>query len=209
MHHISKRKIQKLKDILSLSKKNHKLEILKQRTIKDAHIYCKINKLSGQVYGPLLESYIIKKEGMLKNSPSICAGDASLGNINVEIKISLGGERTHRNFNYVQIRPHHTIDYYLLTAYYLAESNLKNEGDLYIFLLHHSDMSKIISKHGQYAHGTNMCNGSIAGRVLRSSIHNNHNNLEYALRPKYDDTCWRELMPFRIDHTSPISKYFV
>ncbi len=36
----------KLKNILSLSKTNHKLQIMKQNNVKYAHIYCKINQLS-------------------------------------------------------------------------------------------------------------------------------------------------------------------
>ena len=53
--------IVKLKNILNLSKKNHKTEILLQQTLKDVHIYCKINNLSGQISGPLIENYIKNK----------------------------------------------------------------------------------------------------------------------------------------------------
>lgn len=45
----------KLAHILSVSKCNHKLQILKVPDIKTAHIYCKENLLSGQVSGPLIE----------------------------------------------------------------------------------------------------------------------------------------------------------
>lgn len=52
-----------LKLYLDNCKKNHKLEILKLQTLKDAHIYCKINNLSGQISGPLIEYYIKDKYG--------------------------------------------------------------------------------------------------------------------------------------------------
>ena len=43
-----------LRYILNLSKRDNKVEIMKQPNLKAAHIYCKINQLSGQVSGPLL-----------------------------------------------------------------------------------------------------------------------------------------------------------
>lgn len=43
---------QHLKNILARSNIDHKQEIIKQN-IKDAHIYCKINNLSGQLSGPI------------------------------------------------------------------------------------------------------------------------------------------------------------
>ena len=48
----------KLRQVLKLSRCNHKKEILKQSNLKTAHIYCKINNLSGQISGPLIEFYI-------------------------------------------------------------------------------------------------------------------------------------------------------
>lgn len=193
------RRIQRLEEILKYSRVNHKLEIVKQKTIKDAHSYCKIHRLSGQVYGPLLEHYIITKEKMIRNSPSLCFGDCSIDNLNIEIKTSLGGEKTHSDFNYVQIRPHHTIDYYLLTAYYLSELNVKREGELFIFLVHHSDMRKLIIDYGKYAHGTHLSNGKITDKNI-DQINRN----EYALRPKYDDIVWKALLPFQIVSTKSI-----
>ena len=50
--------IRQLQSVLMQSSINHKTEIMKEPDIKFAHIYCKINKLSGQVSGPLIEYYI-------------------------------------------------------------------------------------------------------------------------------------------------------
>ena len=79
--------IVKLKNILNLSKKNHKTEILLQQTLKDVHIYCKINNLSGQISGPLIENYIKNKYKMIKNNASLCVGDVTHNKKNIEIKI--------------------------------------------------------------------------------------------------------------------------
>ena len=50
-----------LQHILNQSNVNHSVEILKEESVKNAHIYCKINQLSGQVTGPLIESYLKEK----------------------------------------------------------------------------------------------------------------------------------------------------
>lgn len=56
-----KERIKRLKDHLNLIKVNHEEEIMKQYTLKDAHIYCVIHNISSQKYGPLLEKFIHKK----------------------------------------------------------------------------------------------------------------------------------------------------
>ena len=48
-----------LKHVLQMSKIDHKKEILQLQNLKNAHIYCKINYLSGQITGPLIENYIL------------------------------------------------------------------------------------------------------------------------------------------------------
>ena len=122
-----------LQNILELSKRDHKIEIMKENTIKDAHIYCKINNLSGQVSGPLIESFIKQKYNMIKNSSSLCIGDLQHNNVNLEIKVSNGGQDNNK-FNYVQLRLNHKCDY-LLTAYYIDQSNIDMLGELFIFRL--------------------------------------------------------------------------
>ena len=104
----------KLKFILDSSKIKHKTEILKQETLKDAHIYCKMNNLTGQESGPLIESYIKNKYNMEKNDPSECIGDLSSKEKNIEIKISNGGKENNK-FNYVQLRMNHNCDYIFIS----------------------------------------------------------------------------------------------
>jgi hypothetical protein len=220
----------KLRYILEMSKCNHKKEIIKQPDIKYAHIYCKVNRLSGQISGPLVEYFIQNKYGMVKNKSSLCLGDLNYtGNsrtlrglvgqrtpsfggssrclrklksrplrggsalCNLEIKISNGGI-TNNRFNYVQLRMNHECDY-LLTAYYIDNENLEDLGELYIFKLDKKQLRQIIYRYGGYAHGTVKKLGIITIDDLEDSL----NSKEYAIRPKYGDSCWEELLNFRID----------
>jgi hypothetical protein len=241
-----------LERLLIFDNINHNKNIFKQKSLKKAHIYCKINKLSGQVYGPLIESYIIKKYNLIKNKSKDCIGDcskvfnnelsedepywkdneeqssneliknnlesedepywkdneeeslkentleseSSLSMMNFEIKVSLGGMK-HSKFNYVQLRMNHNIDYYIFTAYYLSKENIKNKGDLYVFMICKNDLKNIILKYGNYAHGTLNKNGKRSFDTM-----NNDDKNEYALRPKYGDNCWKELLNFKVSNNN-------
>lgn len=203
-HKITDKEIEnyfKLKDLLECSKRKHSIEIMNEKTLKDVHIYCKKNKLSGQISGPLIENYIITKYGMIKNKSSLCNGDCRYNKTNYEIKISLGGNKTNKSFNYVQIRLNHDINYYIFTAYYLNEGNLLDFGELFTFLLNKDDMKKMISKYGMYAHGTK----KEYGEIKMEDLNDKNNMKEYALRPKYEDECWNDLLKYKFD----IDKYFV
>jgi len=177
----------------SLSNKIHIEKIMKLKTLKEAHIYCKLNYLSGQVTGPALEKYIKIKYKMSKNSASSCNGDLQCNKINFEIKTSNGGKENNK-FNYVQLRINHDCEY-ILTAYYIDHTNVDNLGDLYIFKLNKEDIKKLIVKHGGYAHGTT----EKLGKITMEDLNDIKNEKEYALRPKYGDKCWVELLNFRID----------
>lgn len=183
----------KLKHILDSSNINHKIQIIKQENLKEAHIYCKIHELSGQVAGPLIEYYIQNKYKMIKNKVSSCIGDLQSNKINIEIKVSNGGKE-HCKFNYVQLRMNHNCDY-MLTAYYIDYKNLDQLGELFIFKLNKEQLKNIILKYGGYAHGT----VQKLGKITKLDLDNKFNDKEYAIRPKYGDKCWNELLPFRID----------
>jgi len=180
----------RLEKILQLSKRDHINEILNQPDLKHAHIYCKINQLSGQISGPLIESFIQKKYNMTKNNSSDCIGDLCHNGENLEIKVSTGG-KDHNKFNYVQLRMNHICDY-LLTAYYISEKNIETNGELFIFKLNKENMKQMILLYGNYAHGTIQKLGAITDKGLLS-------DKEYAIRPKFGDKCWNELLRFRIE----------
>jgi hypothetical protein len=188
-------KIILLKNLIQSSKINHKNQILLENNLKEAHIYCKINNLSGQLSGSILENYIIEKYNMKKNNSSNLCGDCNFNGKNYEIKISLGGNKSHMEFNYVQIRINHNIQVYILTAYYLNIKNYENLGELFIFFIENKDMKDLIVKYGQYAHGTKKINGNITFE----DINCNSNKKEYALRPKYNDNLWKKLLNYRIN----------
>ena len=182
----------KLKNILGISKCNHKIEIMKECDIKRAHIYCKINQLSGQVSGPLIEHYIKNKYCMEKNNASLCKGDLQQNQINFEIKISNGGKENNK-FNYVQLRMNHDC-MYIFTAYYICVENVETEGELYIFKLNKKELKDLIYKYGGYAHGT----VQKLGKITEVDLDNQENDKEYAIRPKYGDKCWDELLNYRV-----------
>jgi len=142
----------KLELILKKSKINHVKEILKNSSIKYAHIYCLINNINGPKAGTLIERYIQEKYQMKKIKSSDCKGDMLYKGINIEIKSSIGGH-SHNKFNYVQIRLNHVCDY-ILTAYYLSNENVKELGKMYIFRLSKSEIKNIIELYGSYAHGS-------------------------------------------------------
>jgi hypothetical protein len=183
----------KLRYVLGISKCNHKIEILKEDTIKRAHIYCKINQLSGQISGPLIEHFIKDKYCMKKNNASLCNGDLQHNDINYEIKISNGGKENNK-FNYVQLRMNHDC-VYIFTAYYISVDNIDNEGELYIFKLNKDDVKRLILAFGGYAHGT----VQKLGQITAIELDNSTNDKEYSIRPKYGDKCWNELLTFRVD----------
>lgn len=179
----------RLASILNEPKIQYKREIVKQPSLKDAHIYCMINRMSAIKYGCLLEFYIRKQFDMKKNLISTCNGDVhTIQNLNLEIKISM----SRHQFNYVQLRLNHQCDY-LFTAYHLNQETLDDLGELFIFKLSKKQLKELIQKFGSYAHGTRSKLGNITAESLESL-----DNREYALRPKYGDECWKSLLTFRI-----------
>ena len=147
--------VDKLKKLLNEPLINTK-EIFKLQTVKDALIFCKLNKLNGQVTGCLMEKFIIQKFNMKKNCSSNAIGDAVRNNDNIEIKVSIGG-KTHINFNFVQIRLDHNIDYYLFVAYLLTHETVDSLGEEYIFYIPKNTIKELVMAHGSYAHGVHGC----------------------------------------------------
>ena len=186
-----------LRDILNVSTIDHTKVIMTLPTLKDAHIYCVTQRVSAQQFGPLIQNYIIEHFGFTINKASDINGDCSKEEKNYEIKVSLGGNQFNK-FNYVQIRPSHNIHTYILTAYHLDKSSLKDKGKLFIFIVSKADMNTLLTKYGTYAHGTKKEHGLI---TLEDLI-NPENKKEYALRPLYGDACWKALLPYEIQESA-------
>ena len=188
------KRLARLSEHLEMTAIDHKLKIMEEATLKEAHAYCVEHNVSAQQYGPALEKYIITKHKYTKNNASSGNGDAAKDGKNVEIKVSLGGMHRQK-FNYVQIRPQQEVDMYILTAYYLTRENCEQEGELYIFHVSKDAIKDIMLQHGSYAHGTKKVNKVITVE----SLNDPHNDAEYAIRPTFGDDCWNALMKFRID----------
>ena len=186
-------RVKRLKEHLAYSKVNHEEQVMKLATIKEANIYCVIHDLSAQKYGPLLEKFIRIKFNYIKNKAEYCTGDCYKDGMNTEVKVSLGGAK-HTKFNFVQIRPSHNCDSYILTAYHLSPENLETEGELYVFKVPKLDIKNLVISYGGYAHGTIKEHGKITIESLKDE------NIikEYALRPIINDGCWNALMEFRV-----------
>lgn len=182
-----------LKKLLHDKRRRYKIEILKESTLHDAHVFCKTEKMSGQKTGPLLEHYIRNKYGMTKNNASSCIGDLKCKGKNFEVKASLGGQENNK-FNYVQIRMNHDCEY-ILTAYYIDDSNIEKLGELFIFQIDKKTMINLLVKYGDYAHGTI----SKLGKITEEQLKNNENTKEFALRPTYGSECWKTLLNFRVN----------
>lgn len=190
-----------LKTVLESAKLDHKTNILLEENLKYAHIYCKKYGLSGQVSGPLIENYIKHKYDMKKNAASACCGDVNYRDKNIEIKVSNGGKENNK-FNYVQLRMNHDCEY-LLTAYYIDAANLDQLGELFVFRLNKNQLKPLIVKYGGYAHGT----VHALGKITADDLDDASNDKEYAIRPKYNDKCWNELLEFRVSDVDLISAF--
>lgn len=175
---------------------NHHKQIMELDTLKDAHVYCIINRLNSQTYGPLLENFIRVKFNYTKNKSFECRGDFSKSGKNTEVKVSLGG-KTCKKFNFVQIRPSHECHNYILTAYNLSIKNVENEGELYIFRIPKSGIKNVIELYGGYSHGTL----KEYGKITKESLSDENVIREYSLRPTINDKCWNHLLQFRISES--------
>ena len=186
-------RVKRLSEYLARSNVNHEDQVMKLATLKEAHTYCVIHSVSPQQYGPLLERFIRTKFNYIKNKAEDCTGDCSKDGKNSEVKVSLGGA-THTKFNFVQIRPSHDCETYILTAYNLSSENVESEGELYIFKVPKEDIKKIVISFGGYAHRTI----KELGPITIESLNDEKSTKEYALRPKINDACWKALMPFQL-----------
>ena len=189
--------VKRLREHLALSKVKHEDQVMKLDTLKEAHTYCVIHGVSAQQYGPLIERFIRTKFNYTKNRAEDCTGDCSKDGKNSEVKVSLGGA-THTKFNFVQIRPSHDCDTYILTAYHLSFENVESEGELYVFTVPKSEIKKLVVSYGGYAHGT----VKEHGKMTMDSLNDEKNGIkEYALRPTINNDCWKALMAFRVPET--------
>lgn len=152
-------------------------------------ILCK-KYLSSQQWSNILENKV-KKIFNIHDKLNNTSGDGFVNKNNIEIKISLGD--TNGTFNFVQIRPGHSINYYLFLIYNVFETKL---GKIYWFLIPSDDISVLLEKYGSYAHGTIKKMGVISSQSI-----NENTNYEYSLRPNpitkdKKKQLWNEMMKY-------------
>lgn len=145
-----------------LEKIQNSLSLLEKCILSRKHISCQ---------STLLET-IVKNDLNIENKKNETSGDGCKNGVTFEIKISIHGKSG--KFNFVQIRPDHQIDYYIMIAYNIYEEDL---GKAYIMKIPSSVIYELVCQYGGYAHGTKKVLGDISRHVLYGR------QCEYALRP--------------------------
>lgn len=126
------------------------------------------------------------------------SGDGIKNKVRYEIKVSIHDKKC--NVNIRQIRPHHTVDFYIIVAFNLFEGE---KGEAYILKIPAVEMYKLIANYGGYTHGTVDKNGAIT----LESILNNKNLFEYSLSPEPNATkgtkanrLWQEFLKYKVEY---------
>mgnify|MGYP001284468041 FL=1 len=124
------------------------------------------------------------------------SGDGHKNGINYELKFSL--HTKDGGFNFVQIRPDHAVDYYLVGGYNLFEGEI---GKAYIFKVPAEKIYGLLPEYGGYAHGTVKELGKITCDNIKGR------GCEFALRPNPnapDGTkkkrLWNELLKYEVEY---------
>jgi hypothetical protein len=150
---------------------------------------------------------IIKRDLKLNDAINNSSGDAEKNGIRYEIKCSVHGATT---FNWNQIRPFHTIDFYILVGYDLNYTDQKNIGRSYIFKVPAADMYNLVVEYGGYCHGT----VDAQGVITQDHIKNKGRDFSYklAVRPIRPDgkqhtltkgrRLWETLKQYSVEYNS-------
>ena len=180
------------KNMVDTIKESHdrKKEISLRRNLLEQVILTKHYRLSSQSWSPMFERELKKR---LNIGPKIdeISGDGQYNDSKetVEIKVSLGCEK--HCLNFVQIRPHHNCDKYLLMGYNIYEGDL---GRVYIFEIPHEKIVDMILNYGDYAHGTIKKQGEITLENMQKNMY------EYSLRVNLlndkGKKIWNELLNY-------------
>ena len=154
--------------------------------------------LMRQYFGPqsTISEKILKTDLEMGDAPDEHSGDASKDGLNYEIKASLHAKNS--KFNFVQIRPDHTVDYYVFLGYDLFHQDEAGIGKSYLFKIPSNDVYELIVEFGGYAHGTVKKLGKITRENLKGR------GCEYALRVsphckgKKNNALWQRLLSYEV-----------
>jgi hypothetical protein len=115
---------------------------------------------------------IIRNDLFIEKPINETSGDGTKNGLNYEIKYS--GHAQKSRLNFVQIRPDHNIDFYILIGYNMYFND--NLGKAFVFKIPSAAMYDLVVKHGGYSHGTLKHLGRINKKNLKGR------NLEYSIR---------------------------
>lgn len=183
---------------------------IKEENTNNKIIFEKIKKCNTLVEKCVLIRYYLKPqssliETIIRNDLEISppndntSGDGIKKGIRYEIKFS--GHSAKSNVNFVQIRPLHKVDYYIL-AVYLMHSDASSIGEAHIFKVPSADIKELIVAYGGYAHGTIAKQGKISLESM------NNNQYEYALRCNpfakrgKGKRLWDTLMTYSVEYSA-------
>jgi len=139
---------------------------------------------------------ICKEDLNIGNALNSTSGDGHKNGINYEIKTSIHAKKS--KINFVQIRPDHHIDNYILIAYNMYEND--TIGKAHIFKVPSDNVYDLIIRFGGYAHGSTAMLGKITSDNIKGR------NCEYALRcdpnaKKGNDVeIWKEFMKHEVEY---------
>jgi hypothetical protein len=143
---------------------------------------------------------IIKKNLLINDAKNETSGDGYKNNIKYEIKCSIHSKKC--KINFVQIRPDHDIDFYILITYNMYYNN--ELGKAYVFKIPSYKLYELIVDYGGYAHGTVKKLGNITINNIKGR------NCEYALR--CNPNCkkgknyelWNKLIKYTTDYRAEL-----
>lgn len=139
---------------------------------------------------------ICKIDLAIGNALNTTSGDGHKNGINYEIKASIHANKS--KINFVQIRPDHDIQYYILIAYNMYEND--TIGNAHIFKIPSRIVYDLIVRFGGYAHGTCATLGNITSNNIKGR------NCEYALRCNPNAKkgksfeLWNEFMKYEVEY---------
>jgi hypothetical protein len=139
---------------------------------------------------------ICKNDLGIGNALNSTSGDGHKNGNNYEIKASIHAYKSKLNF--VQIRPDHDINYYILIAYNMYEND--TIGNAHIFKIPSHIVYDLIVRFGGYSHGTH----AVLGKITSDNIKGR--NCEYTLRCDPNAKkgksfkLWNEFMKYEVEY---------
>ena len=187
-----------VEELRKMSKKRKAAEVLLNTDIKsvaDYKLYLAVGSLyiPSQSRGKVFENKIKKYFGF--NSPlDKTSGDLEKYKLNIEVKVSLEGKE--QKMSALQIRPDHTIDFYLFQYY------SHTTDTLHTMMIPSEEVYKLVGLYGGYTHGTIDKQGEITITSLKDNYGKGYEYSLHATTNKPDTKggkLWKALSEYSIE----------